>query len=739
MYQIKINGIVQGVGFRPFIYKLAIEQKLTGYVLNSTSGVQIEAEGNINSLDKFIYRIKNELPPAAEIIDFQYEEFPDKQYDTFEIRMSSRSEGSTLISPDLAVCGDCINEFNDSKDPRFQYAFINCTNCGPRYSIIEDTPYDRPVTSMKSFIMCDYCKGEYKDPLNRRFHAQPVACPKCGPQLQFLDNDFSPISGNPIENTIKALKEGKIVGIKGIGGFHIACDATNYDTVEILRQRKNRPHKPFAVMCNEANISEIVNIDDNQLKLLKSPAAPIVILPKKNNAMLAENVAPQNPNIGIFLPYAPHHYQFVIEELPFVIMTSGNNSNEPNVKTESELQNLCDCFLTHNRPILNRSDDSIILPAKEQNILIRRSRGFVPSPIKLPFETVPTLGCGAELKLTFSLSRKNDLFLSPYIGNSGSKETMDFYLETYKKYLKWFKLKPELIACDLQPDFATTRFAEDTKLPLIRIQHHHAHISAIMAEHQLDEKVIGISYDGTGYGTDGAIWGGEIFIADHTDFTRVFHLNYMPLPGGDAAIKHPIRIAYAYSIAAGANTELVKGISEFERNVIQKQLQNNFNVFQTSSMGRLFDCVAAMLGLFPSITFEAQSAMALEFLCGNESVSDSKSYSFEIIKDVIDIRSIIIEVSKDIQRGVIHNIISKKFHKTIIDFTLASVQKISVLSGIDKVVLSGGVMQNRILLNGLIEALTKNNFTVYSPRNLSPNDSSISVGQVMIANRIMGL
>ncbi|NQT65170.1 MAG: carbamoyltransferase HypF, partial [FCB group bacterium] len=453
--------------------------------------------------------------------------------------------------------------------------------------------------------------------------------------------------------------------------------------------------------------------------------------------LIAQNVAPQNPNIGVFLPYAPHHYQFVNKELPYIIMTSGNNSNEPIARAEEELQDLCDCFLTHNRPILNRSDDTIILPAKGQNIIIRRSRGFVPSPIKLPFKTVPTLGCGAELKLTFSLSKDDNLFLSPYIGNSGSKETMDFYLETYEKYIKWFKIKPELIACDLQPDFATTRFAEETKLPLVRVQHHHAHISAIMADHQLDEKVIGVSYDGTGYGTDGAIWGGEIFIADHTNYERSFHLNYMPLPGGDAAIKHPVRIAYAYSIAAGTNSELLNGITELERNVIQKQLQNNFNVFQTSSMGRLFDCVSAMLGLFPSITFEAQSAMALEFLCGNESVSDSKPYKFEINKDIIDIRPIIIEVSKDIQNGIDHKVISKRFHKTIIDFTLTAIKKVSVTSGLNKVVLSGGVMQNRILLDGLIEALTRNNFTVYSPRNLSPNDGSISVGQVMIANRIM--
>jgi len=735
MYQIKINGIVQGVGFRPFIYKLALEQNLTGFVLNSTSGVLIEAVGNISSLNGFIERIKTELPPAAEITHLDFESLPDEEYKTFEIRMSATSTGSTLISPDLAVCTDCLEEFNDPCDPRFQYTFINCTNCGPRYSIIENTPYDRPVTSMKSFEMCEYCKSEYKDPLNRRFHAQPVACPVCGPQLQFLEKDLSTVTGDPIILTTKSLHEGKIIGIKGIGGFHIACDATNYKAIELLRKRKNRPDKPFAVMCNETKLSDIVHYDEKNLKLLKSPAAPILILRKVKKNQLADNVAPRNPNIGVFLPYAPHHFQVVTKELPFVIMTSGNNSNEPIATTEEELHDLCDCFLTNNRPILNRSDDSIILPAKKQNILIRRSRGFVPSPIKLPFDTIPTLGCGAELKLTFSLSKDKNLFLSPYLGNSGSKETMDFFLQTYEQYLKWFKFKPELIGCDLQPDFATSRFAEQAQLPLIKVQHHHAHISAIMTDHQLDEKVIGISYDGTGYGSDGAIWGGEIFIADHKDFERLFHLNYMPLPGGDAAISHPIRIAYAYSITAGASTEYLDGISDFERNVINKQLQNNFSVFETSSIGRLFDCIAAMLGLFPTITFEAQSAMALEFLCDNEQVSDSKPYAFEIRDNQIIINSIIFEISEDILKGINPKIIAKRFHKTIIEFTVDAVKKASAASCLRKVVLSGGVMQNRILLDGLIEALTKNNFTVYSPQNLSPNDSSISVGQVMIANR----
>ncbi len=735
MLKIKINGIVQGVGFRPFVYKTAVELGLKGFVLNSTDGVQIEVEGSEDSINAFIHRIKTELPPASIIKEFSIEKHTDKNYQNFEIKLSSKTGGSTLISPDLAVCEDCVNEFNDPKDPRFQYAFINCTNCGPRYSIIEETPYDRPVTSMKEFKMCDYCQSEYTNPLNRRFHAQPVACPECGPQLKFLDKNFREVEGDPIQNTIRVLKEGKIIGIKGIGGFHIACDATNLKVVEELRRRKNRPHKPFAVMCFTERIQDIVEVNGEQLKLLKSPVAPILILPKKENTIIAKNVAPQNPNIGVFLPYAPHHYQIINKDLPFLIMTSGNFHDEPIAADERELKELCDFFLTHNRPILNRSDDSVIRAAESQNIMIRRSRGFVPTPIKLPFKTKQTLGAGAELKITFSLSKENSLFLSPYIGNSNSKETLDFYIETFQKYKKWFKLEPELVACDLHPDYMTTRFAESLDLPLIKVQHHHAHIAAIMAEHHLDEPIIGISYDGTGYGTDRAIWGGEIFIADYSNFERVFHLDYMPLPGGDAAIKHPIRIAYAYLLKSGIDPSFLENISGMEKNVIQKQIRNNFNVFQTSSIGRLFDCVAALLGLYPEITFEAQSAMALEFLCKNKPVFEEIFYSYNIDDHIVNIKNIISEIAEDISKKTDPETIARKFHHTILKFTLDCVQKAYRLSGIRKVVLSGGVMQNRIILNGLKFILEKHNFEVFLPSELTPNDGSISVGQVMIANR----
>ncbi len=785
MLRLKINGIVQGVGFRPFVYRTAVELCLKGYILNSTSGVEIEVCGSEKKLELFVDKIKKEHPPAAYIREFEIKKIADIPHTEFTIKQSKISKGSTQISPDLAVCKDCIRELFDKSDARYNYAFINCTNCGPRYSIIENTPYDRPITSMKDFKMCNYCKREYEDPLNRRFHAQPIACPVCGPQLKFLNKSFKEIEGDPITNTIEYLKQGKIIGIKGIGGFHVACDASNYKTVEELRKRKYRPHKPFAVMCYQEKIDDIVRINNEQIKLLKSPAAPIIILPKsehttdskpqlnlvsttamrhrvepqlnlvsirqlpdgntnhfhqavnaweKEEEKIAVNVAPQNPNLGVFLPYAPVHYQIISNNLPFLIMTSGNFQDEPIASDEKELEGLCDYYLTHNRPILNRCDDSIIRPISQNNVMIRRSRGYVPTPIKLLSKTVQTLGAGAELKITFSLSKNDSLFLSPYIGNSNSKKTLDFYIDTLEKYKKWFKLAPELIVCDLHPDYMTTRFAENTGLPLVKVQHHHAHVAAVMAEHHLNEPVIGIAYDGTGYGTDGAIWGSEIFLTDYSKFERLFHLNYMPLPGGDAAIKHPIRIAYTYLLESGVDPDFLKNISEIERKVIQKQIENNFNIFQTSSMGRLFDCVSAMLGLFPEITFEAQSAMALEFLYKDQDISDKDIYPYTLEKDTIGITPLIQAVANDIQRKESLHRIAGKFHNTVIKFTLDAVKKASELTGIKKIVLCGGVMQNKAILEGIIRILEKNDFTVFISCILPPNDGSISVGQVVVGN-----
>ncbi|MDO9577295.1 MAG: carbamoyltransferase HypF [Candidatus Cloacimonadales bacterium] len=737
MKRFEINGIVQGVGFRPFVYNLARKLKLNGYVLNSTNGVEIELEGTKKALIQFKDILLNELPPAAKIEELVEFDLSDAGYSDFEIRQSLSKTGSTFISPDLAVCKDCVQELFKKSDKRHEYTFINCTNCGPRYSIIEKTPYDRPVTSMKTFEMCSFCESEYRDPTNRRFHAQPIACPVCGPQLKFLDNNLNEIFGDPIENCLKYIKEGKIVGIKGIGGFHIACDATDRKAVAELRRRKNRPDKPFAVMCAEENLQNIVEYNSAQLDLLKSVAAPIVLFPKKVESPIVDSVAPYNPNLGVFLPYAPHHHQIFQKPNLYLIMTSGNLNDEPIASDEKELQGICDYFLTHNRPILNRTDDSVIRPSKRKNIFLRRSRGYVPSPLKLPFKTIPTLGTGAELKISFALAKEDSIWMSPYIGNNNSKETEDFFTETLTKFQDWFKIKPELVACDLQPDFMTTRFAEKLNLPLVKVQHHHAHVAAVMAENMLDEPVIGISYDGTGYGLDGAIWGGEIFVGDYQNFERKFHLKYMPLPGGDAAIKHPVRIAFSYLQQAGENPDFLTGISEIEKKIIFKQITNNFNVFQTSSMGRLFDCISAMLGLFPNITFEAQSAMALEFLCGTESLEKVPSYSYEIDNGVIDFIPLIKAVTNDIRQKKSRTEIALRFHKTVIDFTVQAVQKVKKETGLSKIVLSGGVMQNNVLLEGLYSELEKNCFTVFTPSQLPSNDGAISAGQVMIANRVM--
>ncbi len=738
MLRIEINGIVQGVGFRPFVFNLANNLNLKGYVLNSNDGIEVEAEGSNDAIEAFIQGIQTNTPRAAKIDQFSLKILPDNGYNVFEIRQSKINTGSTHISPDLAICSDCIRELENPNDYRYKFPFINCTNCGPRYSIIEKTPYDRPTTSMKNFYMCEYCRNEYNNPGNRRFHAQPIACHQCGPELNFLDNKMNPLSGDPIDNCLSALNDGKIVGIKGVGGFHIACDATNEKAVIKLRKRKDRPAKPFALMCSLNNVLNIVECSPFEIHLLQDSAAPIVLLAKTKQSILAKSVAPHNPYLGIMIPYAPHQYQLFKNQDLYLVMTSGNINDDPIAIDERKLTSLCDFFLTHNRPILNRNDDSVMMPVnKGKNILLRRSRGYIPTPLSLPFNTIPTLGTGAEMKLTFALTNNRSVYVSPYIGNNNNKETEDFYKNTIKKYRNWFNIVPQIAACDLHPDYFTTHYAETLNIPIIKTQHHHAHIAAIMAEYALDEAVIGISYDGSGYGDDGAIWGGEIFIADYCKYYREFHLNYMPLAGGDVSIKYPKRIAFTYLSYAREDNDFLPDISKLEEKVISQQITNNFNIYQTSSMGRLFDCVSAMIGIFTEISFEAQSAMALEFLCGKESLDIVEPYPYTIANHEINIIPLIKEIKKDILNHTSKNIIALKFHKTIINFSVEAVNIIAQKTGLSKVVLSGGVMQNRVLLQGLFTEMQKNNMKVYYASSLPANDGSVSVGQAIIANKII--
>ncbi|MEA1973480.1 MAG: carbamoyltransferase HypF, partial [Candidatus Cloacimonadota bacterium] len=597
-------------------------------------------------------------------------------YDDFTIKKSHNEKGTTLISPDLATCADCISELNDSADPRFSYPFINCTNCGPRYSIIKNIPYDRPFTSMKDFKMCDFCKDEYTNPLNRRFHAQPVACKECGPDLYLLDEHLNNIECDPIPKTIELLKQGKIIGVKGIGGFHIAVDADNIQAIKELRKRKNRPEKPFAIMCKPKHISEIAEASEDEIVLLSSPIAPIVILKKR---MIFPEIAPNNPTIGIFFPYAPLHHLLMQNDFNYLLMTSANQHNSPIASSEKDIKGLCDYFLCHNREIVHRNDDSVILPSIK-SIIIRRSRGFVPLPISLPFDTIPSLGTGAELKLTFTLAEKKRAFLSPYIGNNSSKSTFDFYQETLETYKKWFGIIPQAVFSDLQPDFTTTKFAEKLGIPHIKIQHHHAHIAAIMADNMINEPVIGLALDGTGFGDDENIWGGEILHCDYSSYKRLFHLENMPLPGGDISIKHPLRLAWSWIKSAGIQTDIIPTLDSNVKKIIDSQLKSGFRVFQTSSAGRFFDCVSSILGLNKSITFEAQAAIRLEHFCN--SIDERNFYNHYIDNEILLVKPILKQIVDDIENRINKHLIAEKFHQSLINMFVAATIKSRVETGV---------------------------------------------------------
>lgn len=824
MRLIRLNGIVQGVGFRPFVYRTAVALGIRGTVLNSSSGVSVEAEGPDGVLDEFIKRLKTSAPPAARIEKMTVETLSDKGFSGFVIISSDSAEGEgTLVSPDLATCSDCLLEMADPDYFRHRYPFINCTNCGPRFSIIEDLPYDRPATSMRWFSMCAACAAEYVDPIDRRFHAQPVACPECGPRLTLLGPDLVPVATAvpsneemtrsinaerqlPLDMARDALLGGAIVAVKGIGGFHLACRADREESVTELRRRKLRPHKPFAVMCLPSRVQDIVCAGPGDLAVLSSPAAPILILPRRTEGMGEDfpghcpeldhgnqpltGVAPFNPGIGVFFPYAPVHHLLLCREMPFLIMTSGNRGGEPIAVDPLDLAGLADLYLDHDRPIINRCDDSVLMPALpkltkfmkgammhgsgkavvegsvesgnaisvprgpgERYLVVRRSRGLVPEPMPLPMEIVPVLGCGAEMKLSFSLASGRTMFTSPYIGENSFLSTMEFYEATLNRFRRWFRIEPAVVACDLQPDFGTTRFARELasqlSIPLVGVQHHHAHTAAVMAENGLTGRVIGISLDGTGMGTDGTIWGGEVISAGYDGFDRLFGLEPMPLPGGDAAIRHPARIALAYLVEAGVDPGWLKGLSETERRVVARQTVSGLNVFRTSSAGRLFDCAAAMLGLFSTITFEAQAAMAMEFLCvPNPSGKPEKQhgprnhsgpadrarpYRYEIEGSRLAVKPLVRDMAADIRKGTPPFRVSARFHKTVACMFVDAAVRAGEATGLHRVALSGGCLQNRILALLLEKGLTAAGFEVYNGRSLPYNDGAVSAGQAAIA------
>ncbi len=823
--RVHITGIVQGVGFRPFVYNLATRLGLKGWVNNTSAGVDIHIEGEDANLNSFIEKLSSEKPALAAIDKIEVWQAPLENFTTFDIQHSTAIEGAFQpISPDVAICDDCLRELFDPNDRRYRYPFINCTNCGPRFTIIQDIPYDRPKTTMAGFSLCPDCEREYKDPLNRRFHAQPVACSVCGPHIWLeLCNTQYAIQDEAILETRKLLSAGKIVSVKGLGGFHLACDATNAPAVSELRRRKLRVDKPFALMMPDLEtIERHCFVSDAERELLQSAARPIVLLRRKPESDIAREVAPRQDWLGVMLPYTPLHYLLLEKasslrggaerrrsnpavteggllpegrndgaleggesnsvSLPFpdaLVMTSGNLSEEPiatdNEEARERLSSLADAFLFHNRDIHIRCDDSVVRVFSKQSSVtsdqprddgnntqyairntqhairntqhatrniypIRRSRGYSPFPVKLPFEVPQILATGSELKNTFCITNKNYAFLSHHIGDMENYETLQSFEQGVEHFERLFRVKPVALAHDLHPNYLATRYAiqraEREGLPTIGVQHHHAHIAACMAERGLDgaRPVIGLAFDGTGYGGDGAIWGGEILIADYRGYQRVGQLEYFPLPGGDASIRKPARTALALLWSLGLDwDEWLESVKEFcaeDRALLRGQLEKKINTPMTSSMGRLFDAAAALAGVRQSVNYEAQAAIEFEALADP---AEAGKYPMAWSPPKVEVRGAVEALTADVLAGVPLPVISARFHNGLAEVCRAACVELREKLSINEVALSGGVWQNITLLRRTLSLLENEGFEVYTHQEVPTNDGGLSLGQAVIA------
>ncbi|MCD4745012.1 MAG: carbamoyltransferase HypF [Bacteroidales bacterium] len=737
---VHVKGLVQGVGFRPFIYCLAKKYKLKGWVENRNDGVVIEVQGNKKSVEKFISLIKTQAPVASNIVTIFSKKTKPGNFSDFQIiKSKNTSDEITDISPDIAVCDECLKDMKIQEN-RINYPFINCTNCGPRFTIIKDLPYDREKTTMSPFIMCKSCAAEYTDILDRRFHAQPVACSVCGPEYELIYkgkiiNDLQKI----LKIVCELIEVGKIIAIKGLGGFHIACDAQNEEVVKRLRKKKNRDGKPFAVMFSDIkSLKDYAIVNDVHASILQSWRRPIILLNEKKK--LAPSVNVGFDTIGAMLPYMPIHY-LLFEKLniPVIVLTSGNISDEPiiidNEEAKKQLTGISDALLIYNREIYNRTDDSVAMVVNNKERVIRRSRGFTPTPVELKINVDGILATGAELVNCFCIGKGKQAILSQHIGDLKNIETLEFYTETIEQFKKLFRVKPTLIACDKHPDYLSTKYANDLELPKIQIQHHHAHIASCMTEHGLDEKVIGVAFDGIGLGDDNKIWGGEFFVCDLKDYKRITHFDYIPMPGGDKATKNPWRMAVSFLYKffgkdfLNFNLPFLKNINKKDIDLLLYAIDKNINCPLTSSAGRLFDAVAALTNICTFSTFHAEAPMRLESVMDDNC---NKYYDFEIIK-TIKFDKTFKGIIDDIKSGTSVSVISAKFHNTIINIIFAVVSEIRKDKKIDKVVLSGGSFQNRYILEKIENLLIDNGFNIYSQRSIPANDGGIALGQLAIA------
>ncbi len=760
--EVSVQGIVQGVGFRPFVYALARRRGLTGLVRNDAEGVHVEVEGTPEELELFLREIEEEAPPLAVVEAVAWR--PLAALGEMEFRIEESREGiqrRALISPDVATCEDCLAELFDPADRRYRYPFTNCTNCGPRFTITRSVPYDRAMTTMASFEMCPECQSEYDNPSDRRFHAQPNACPVCGPRVRLLDRFGHELHVNPqdpILRTAQILRGRAIVAIKGLGGCHLACDPFDEGAVRTLRGRKVRQDKPFALMARDLEqVRKLCRVGPEEEKLLISPARPIVLLERREDTGIAEEVAPRQKTLGVMLAYTPLHHLLLRDVGIPLVMTSGNNSDEPVAYRDEEafeqLGDIADFFLFHDRPIHMRTDDSVMRVVNKETYQIRRSRGYAPAPLRVVESFGQhTLACGGELKNTFCVAKERHVFLSHHIGDLENYETLRSFREGVEHYCRLFDVQPELVVYDLHPEYLSTKYArelEEAGFPAVGVQHHHAHIASCVADNERpsEERVIGVALDGTGYGTDGAVWGGEFFEGSIQDgFVRRAHLEYAPLPGGASAVRQPWRMALAQLIALYGEEEVLKlplaVVREAgERNVrlIARLVEHGLNTPLTSSAGRLFDAVAALVGVPGSrrATYEGQAAVELELVAEGPT---GQGYPFRLRPErkgwIVETRNTVAGVVEDLLAGHPGAEVSSRFHRTVAEMVAAGCEQIREVGGTGAVALSGGTFQNMLLLTQTTRLLDERGFTVYRHRRVPANDGGLTLGQAVLADTV---
>ncbi len=742
--RIIIEGIVQGVGFRPFVYQAAQKIGVSGWVLNDSRGVTIEAEGQADRLAEFLRTLREDYPPLASISRFEEQDISLAGEDSFVIRQSQALEQrSAQISPDTFVCDDCLNELFDPADRRHRYPFINCTNCGPRYTIVTDIPYDRPKTTMAAFPMCPRCQGEYDDPASRRFHAQPNACPVCGPSLTLTDRRGLVLAGeDPLQQSVELLKAGKIVAIKGLGGYHLAVDACNDAAVAELRRRKVRDEKPFALMSFDLKqVERYAHCDETERRLLVGTERPIVLLRQKQGHPISDLVAPRNGYFGVM-------YLLLAEGFPALVMTSANLSDEPIAYEDQDAQGrlgeIADYFLRHDRAIHTRTDDSIARVMAGKALLMRRSRGYVPRGVALPATQPSVLAVGGELKNAVCVTRGDRAFLSQHIGDLKNLEVFGSFECTVDHMLGIFDLTPGIVAHDLHPDYYSSRFAEGLPdVPKLAVQHHHAHLASCLAENGVEDEAIGVIFDGIGYGADGRIWGGEFLIGGFKGYRRVGHFRYLPMPGGDAATKEPFRMALSYLYQAFGDElpqlPFLQGIPPHELKLYLQMIKRGINSPQTSSCGRLFDGVAALVGLRDRVSYEGQAALELEMAIEGE--GEEGKYPYDLYEEgellIFDPAAMIRALVNDLIQGKVVAVISARFHNTLACMVLDVCRRLRASSGIERVALSGGVFQNCYLTEKVVALLGENDFIVYTHSLVPPNDGGLALGQAIIAGQVL--